>query len=137
MQLVQGNIVPPYVNRIESDEYNQALLIYEKVYSYANIPGNTYDADSYASAIGNSATVLACDVQFKTRKLVTPTINLYAYDGTISRVSDFNLGAAHGATGCAVSKAGENGFAGIIKSGGTDFTIGNNYWFKWTAEINL
>ena len=111
---------------------------YEKSYEYATPPGTASAEPGLVVGIAQTASLIAVNVTFKTRKRITPvhTTNFmnYAYDGTVNGVADYNTTTVIVTTSTA-SKLGQTGITGIASGGA--YSSGSHYWFQWDCDVEI
>jgi hypothetical protein len=138
VQLEKGNTATSFDYRPYGTELALCQRYYEKSYDYSQVPGITVDNTIGGYGIAGNTTLIPAAVYYKVPKRITGnTVTIYAYDGTSGTISSYNSTGNMGATGCTFNKVGETGFTGITKTGGTNFTAGNYYWWNWTSSAEL
>jgi hypothetical protein len=115
-------------------EFIACQRFYEKSYPLSSFPGTTSDAGHYATGKATNTTTIINSTYYKVTKRTTPTVTIYAYNGTSGSVSDWDGTTSIGSS-AAPKKSSENGFNGISIS--SSLTSSNDYWWHWAADCEV
>lgn len=115
-------------------ELEACQRFYEKSYSVGVLPGTNAKEEGMAIARATTASIARRqNPYFRVIKRASPTIHVYSYAGTDGQFSNAGGTSDNGAVGIVAQS--ETGFNGISSSAA--FTIGNDYWFNWTADSEI
>ena len=138
VQLEKGSTATSFDYRPYGTELALCQRYFEKSYDMGIVPGTSTDNCIGGQGIAIATNYTLSNTYYKVPKRISGnTVTIYAYDGTSGSISSFNGTGNMGATGVTSLKVGETGFAGVIKSGGTNFTINSYYWWQWTSSAEL
>lgn len=133
VQVNVGNQALPFQPRSIAEEFALCQRYYEKSYTYADVTGaNTYTGTVVTRA--QTTSEAWGGVIFSVQKRVAPTVNIYAKDGTSSKLTGYG-GGSFGTTVTAAS-IGTHGFTAVVDSG-IGFTAGTTYCHHFTADAEL
>jgi hypothetical protein len=137
VQLEVGNDATDFEYRSFGEELALCQRYFEKSYNHDVVPGNSSGPGLHyeTTETGTSGGAGYNNVSFAVAKRATPaTINIYAVDGTIDRITDgTNVTRAIG-LGTFVSDKGESGFnQNYTLSGAAD----GRRVFHWTADSEI
>lgn len=131
VQICAGDVALPFQPKKIFEEIKESERSFEKSYALDVVPGTASSTNGlcamYISGSVPNGAGLAY-VPFKTRKRTTPTVKVYAYDGTADKVNIAGGNIAVNIT------AGETGFYVVNNSGGA---VSGSLLFHFTAEIEL
>lgn len=120
-----------------SNELRNVQQFFSTSYDHNVAPGTAGGLEAGAT-FGRASSTSAISVLggvFKISMRIAPAVAIYAYDGTLSRVSnDVGGGSVVGTTTAQrISPIGIMSLSDV----GTPFTAGNIYWFGWKADARL
>jgi hypothetical protein len=119
------------------EEIEDCQRYYEKTYDLDIIPGTASAEPGLVGGVGFATNVLNSNLIYKITKRIIPALIIYAYDGTSGTVSVYDTSGNMGATGATPNKIGQSLASGIRKTGGTNFTVNQSYWFQYTADAEI
>lgn len=132
-----GDAELPFPPRSFAEELALCQRYYEKSLRLAVVPGSAADQSGLCVAQASNTSELFASIIFQVAKRITPTITLYSYNGTASKVAAVGTSADVGTTVTAsAANIGDHGFAKIVDSG-AGFTAGTSYWFHYVADAEL
>ena len=130
VQLCAGSVALPF----QPKSYAQELADCQRYY-FNSRDGAVQKPSSFG--IGATTATIATNAHFPVSMRAVPTIVIYSYNNTASKVADFGGTTDRGTTVTAgVSNVTRSSFSKINDSG-TSFTTANLYWFYFTADAEL
>jgi len=130
VQLNSGSVALPF----QPKSFAQELADCQRYY-FNSKDGATQRPSSFG--IGATTATIATNAHFPVSMRAVPTIVIYSYNNTASKVADFGGTTDRGTTvTAAVNNVTRSGFSKINDSG-TSFTTANLYWFYFTADAEL
>lgn len=132
VQICSGDVALPFQPKSYEEELRACQRYYEKSYDYGTAPGANAGGTGLYERAALSVSAINSQGLYKVIKRATPTVVIYATDGTASAVT---VVGGSNVTGVSIDSSGQNGFREITKTSG--FTAGVYYQFQFTAESEL
>ena len=141
VQLEKGSTATSFDYRPYGTELALCQRYFEKSYDVGIVPG-TVAAAGYVIAPTGTNTVASQTVfngpQYKVNKRISsPTITIYGYNGGTGKVSNASSGADLGASSGTINSYGESCFSVYNNSGGSLATSSYGVIYNWTSSAEL
>lgn len=134
VQMQRSRIATEFLERAPGLEEFLVEQYYETTYDNDVAPGtNTSSGLQNEACIQNNNQIAG--QMWRTEKLSTPAVTIYAKDGTSGRVSDQSSNLA-GPTAVIAGDISETGFRMVFANTGT-YTVGNGYTYHYEADGRL
>ncbi len=112
-------------------EMNACQRYWAKSYDLGATPGTASSVDGLIDGVAAGTARIVCNVSFRTRMRLPPTVLLYSYTGT---AGVWTTTANTDTAAAAANFVGDSAFCEIGSSG---LTSGNAYYGHWTANARL